>query len=74
LEDYEMERLKYFVDVGAVSIGTRANPDSPIEEEHFFVPTVKGERCYKNILEYSCGKFEDYSIFKNILNFLKPAS
>jgi hypothetical protein len=73
LEDYEVERMKYFIQVGAVFVGTRANPEFPIEDEQFFVPTVKGERCYKNILEYSCERFEEnYSVFKNILNFLKP--
>jgi|WetSurMetagenome_2_1015567.scaffolds.fasta_scaffold617735_1 hypothetical protein len=77
LKDYELERLKYFIQVGAVSVGTRANPESPLEDEQFFVPTAKGERCYKNILEYSCGKLEEsqkYSVFENILHFLKPAS
>lgn len=76
LEDYEKERMKYFVKEGVVCSKVRKNPDFPVTEEVVFNLTPSGERTYLDILKYSENKLNTKKYFGlgRVLSFLKPAS
>jgi len=74
LEDFDLERMRYFIQKGDVLVTTRLDPEISSRDESIFTLTQKGERDYKNILEYSQNKFnEDKNyFFKKIISFLQP--
>ena len=76
LEDYERERMKYFIDSGAVCSEVRRNPDFSITEEIIFNLTPSGEKAYLDILKYSENKLNTKKYFGlgKVLSLLKPAS
>lgn len=75
MQDFEKERMLYWIQHGEVLLETRKDLDVCADDEKILVMTEKGNQDYLKMLHYASSLVnEKYSVFENILHFLKPAS
>ena len=56
MEDYEVERMLYWVQEGEVSLEKRKDLDFCTEDEFFFTMTEKGNKDYREVMKYVYNK------------------